>query len=425
METKLFADGDGTETNPYQIKTAEQLQNLNSVPSQNKHYVLINNIDLTKYLSEDGNDNGQGWIPILHFHGSFDGKGYKISGLWINRPSKHDIGLFLQALEGTVIKNLGVEIDNSKGGVKGNEFVGGLVGLLNGTISNCHVTGNVSGSKIVGGLVGSNGKESTIRDSYTTGNIMGNGDYVGGLIGQNFGTVIGSYATGSVIGGNNNVGGLVGLNASGTISDSYATGNVTGGNCVGGLVASNGSEVPKIGRISNCYATGNISGNQIVGGIVGINSGEISSSYAIGNVSGNNIANIVNTAVGGLAGINTCRITDSYATGSVAGIGGNGRFVGGFIGANMGGKNRNCYTAGKVIGTGDSECFGSLAGVNGEDGTFDNCYCDTQISGISSRAGRTTAEMKTKSTYEGWDFEKIWKINPAENNGYPTLIRKK
>jgi len=388
---KLFAGGDGTEANPYLIETVEQLQNLNSECSQKNYYVLKKDIDLTPYLSENGKgyDNKHGWSPVS-LYGSFDGNGHKIFGLWINRPAKHDIGLFSDALERSEIKNLVVEIDNIKGGVKGNEYVGGLVGMMNGKISNCHIIGNVSGSKIVGGLVGASSKKSKISDSDTTGCIMGNCDHVGGLIGQNHGEVSGCYATGSVMGGNDHVGGLVGANM--------------------------------LGIISNSYATGNVSGNQVVGGLVGINSGKISGNYATGNVSGNNIVNMANTAIGGLVGINAGTITDSYAIGSVTGVGGNGRFVGGLVGANMGGQVSNSYAAGKIIGKGDSESIGSLAGVNGDGGKFDNCYCDTQVSGISSEVGKTTAEMKNQSSYDNsWDFEGTWKINPAENNGYPTL----
>ena len=57
---------------------------------------------------------------------------------------------------------------------------------------------------------------------------------VGGLVGENQGTVRNSYATGSVS-GDRQVGDLVGAN-SGTVSNSYSTGSVTGDEKVGGLV---------------------------------------------------------------------------------------------------------------------------------------------------------------------------------------------
>jgi len=63
-----------------------------------------------------------------------------------------------------------------------------------------------------------------------------------------------------------------------------------------------------------------------------------------------------------------------------------------------------------------------------------NCFWDTQTSGQSSSAagtGKTTAEMKTLSTFTsaGWDFEgeiangtnNYWDLSGSINNGYPYL----
>jgi len=107
---------------------------------------LKNDIDLTSYLSSTGAgyNSGAGWEPIgkgsNRFYGKFNGQNHKVSGLWINRPTETDVGLFGD-ISGEII-NIGVEIDDGKGGVVGGWFVGGLVGDNLGTISN------------VGGLVG-------------------------------------------------------------------------------------------------------------------------------------------------------------------------------------------------------------------------------------------------------------------------------
>jgi len=205
----LFAGGAGTEANPYQISTAEQLQNLNKCLgndvfdlNQYKHYVLKNDINLAPYLS----GAWQGWKPIggvlasnapssERFFGKFDGNGHKVLGLWINRYPYNCIGLFGYISSGAEIKNIGVEIDDSNGGVTGGSSVGGLVGENNGgTISNSYVIGSVAGSSVVGGLVGSNGSlySSTISNSYSTGSVSGSG-MVGGLVGSNGGTISNSY----------------------------------------------------------------------------------------------------------------------------------------------------------------------------------------------------------------------------------------
>jgi len=350
----LFAGGDGTEGNPYQISTPEQLQNLNQCLGEsykNNYYVLDNDIDLTLYLQGAGNNGGEGWKPIGNddsFYGKFNGNDHKVSGLWINRPAANGVGLFQYVRAGAEIRNVGVDIDNGKGGVVGNSG-GGLVGSNGGTISNSYATGNVSGTSSVGGLVG--GNSGTIINSYATGNVSGTEYYVGGLVGYDDGTIVNSYATGNVS-GNNRIGGLVGNNSGGTISSSYATGSVSGNNEVGGLVGSGSA------AIINSYATGNVSGNDNVGGLAG----------------------------GGSGGSGT--IINSYATGNVTGT---GNYVGGL--------------AGSV-------------------GTISNSYYDKETTGRTDTygIGKTTAEMKTQSTYLSWDFQGIWEINPAKNNGYPTLL---
>jgi hypothetical protein len=50
-------------------------------------------------------------------------------------------------------------------------------------------------------------------------------------------------------------------------------------------------------------------------------------------------------------------------------------------------------------------------------------YYDSEIITVNSGTGtaRSTAEMKQKSTYEGWDFDTVWGISSAINDGYPFL----
>jgi len=221
----LFAGGTGTEADPYQISTPEQLQNLNKCLRISRNsYILNNDIDLSPYLQGEGNDGGAGWKPIGTFQNGFNGKlngnGHKVSGLWINRPKEGVVGLFGKVSK--EISNINVEIDYFLGGgVRGSSTVGGLVGYNDGKISNSYVTGNVSGEYGVGGLVGeSNGQ---ISNSYVTGNVWGSA-LVGGLVGYN--------------------------SVKGSIDESHSSGNVLGGHCgcgVGGLVGRN------IGEISNSY----------------------------------------------------------------------------------------------------------------------------------------------------------------------------
>ena len=246
---------------------------------------------------------------------------------------------------------------HAAGDVSGTESAGGLVGGLGivGAVRGSSATGNVYGGSLVGGLVGSTYRPygqppGHIDRSFATGDVSGDGDAIGGLVGDNFFLLTHSYATGSVTGGDNSVGlgGLAGRNLE-KITRSYATGNVTGGqksSNLGGLADSNS------GHIIASYATGGVSGEKWVGGLVGHASGSIAGAYATGDVSGRE-------DVGGLAGTATGSATASYSTGGVAGESN----VGGLFGSAYSFNCRGCYwdlgTSGQVEGVGKGTSEGS------------------------------------------------------------------
>jgi len=336
IKAHAFSGGNGTPDDPYIITSAAELNAVRH--NLTAHFRLGNDVDLTCYLAPGGAGYAKwgaaGWQPIgtwsfsrrceYVFSGEFDGNGYKITGLWIDRSGWNFVGLF-GATENAVIKNLGVEIAIA-GNINGHNHVGGLIGWQSsGSIVNTYVMGNVSGNsewhaggRYVGGLVGKQYSASVIN-SHATGNVSGSSD-VGGLVGyQHSSSIRSSYATGSVSGASNsNVGGLVGYQRSGSIESSYATGNVTG-RIGGGLVGIQGT----LGSITNSYATGNVSGD-IAGGLVGSQYGSITNSYATGN-----IGDFYHSRyIGGLAGSQgRGSIKNSYATGNLV-----GREPGGLVG---------------------------------------------------------------------------------------------
>ena len=236
-------------------------------------HILMNDLDSTTAgyteLASPTADGGKGWQPVVIFHphgptaytgfmGTFDGQGYDISGLFIDRPDEGYVGLFGAVEGGGVIQDISV------------------------------VNLSVIGDYHVGGLVGKN--DGTVINSYSSGNITGR-SRVGGLSGGNTGTVSNSYST-CTVAGEWGVGGLVG-DSEAVVSDSYSTGSVTGKEGVGGLLGGNEFD----STVSNCYSIGNVSGDEYVGGLVGGNSGSVNNSYSSGNVIGD-----VN--VGGLLGEN-------------------------------------------------------------------------------------------------------------------------
>jgi len=211
--------------------------------------------------------------------------------------------------------------------------------------------------------------------------LTGGTSYIGGLVGTNEGTISNSSASGSV-GGRDEIGGLVGLNK-GTIADSSAAVTVTG--------------------------TGY---NE--GGLVGTNNGTISASYATGSVNGGSSSNTVGGLVG--ANANTGKIENSYATGSVSG---------GAPGGGLAGDTRGTITNSYAIGRVNTAVIkGGLVGDKYSTSNISNGFYDKNTTGQSDTGkgvGKTTAEMKTQSTYTGWDFTAVWGIEASRNNGYPYL----
>ena len=213
-----FSGGDGSAQNPYVIKTVDELQAIKT--NLNAYYILGDNIDATATKNWVG-----GFEPIGgDFTGSFDGRGFKIFNLYINRPGVDNAPVGLFRTNAGVIKNVGVENENING-----ERAGGLIGTNTGTVTNCYTTGYVTATGAeTGGLVGAN--YGTISKSYSTVLVYGE-QPTGGLIGYNEGTVTNSFSAGAVyrVGDAGFVGGFIGISGSGTVSKSYSSGYVGNG----------------------------------------------------------------------------------------------------------------------------------------------------------------------------------------------------
>lgn len=178
-----FEAGNGTETDPYIIATAAQLDEVRNFPSA--CFELSKDIDLSSYL----NPNSSGWTPIENFTGIFDGKKHTIKGLWISLSSISNVGLFAN-IQGysdnkrASVSNLFVNI--SKKGITGGSRVGGICGNLSyGNIENCMVTGDISGYQYVGGIVGDDNGKSSVSQCASSGNIIAIDGNVGGIAGNN------------------------------------------------------------------------------------------------------------------------------------------------------------------------------------------------------------------------------------------------
>ena len=233
-------------------------------------------------------------------------------------------------------------------------------------------------------------------------------NYVGVIAGSNRGTVT-HCQTGGSVEGNYRVGGFMGQNAGGSVSRSKSTTTTSGNSYVGGALGFSS------GRIYHLLATGSVSGYSETGGLIGYLGGAIYYCSAMGGISSNGIY------IGGLVGYNHGNIRNCHAGGSTTGD----SYVGGMIGYNyryygMGGLVDRSHSTGRVKGRSG---VGGMIGVD-YGGAVSRSFWDKQASGQSSSdrgIGKTTTEMKTKSTFTsaGWDFKDIWWIN--ETNTYPQL----
>lgn len=241
-----------------------------------------------------------------------------------------DITHVIMKNEGEVHGNASIEgstEENGTGGiigVNGYKADGTGANISNSSLMN-RVNGNVSGVANVGGIIGINyGIITGGRDNnnnyykyqiYNNGTIQAGsydevngtitafaGENIGGLLGNNSGTLTAGYNTGVVDAGqSSNVGGIAGTN-SGTLDQVFNSvvtvtknetdatdadgrklynytytdgGAISGDSNVGGIVGSNTAE----GQLSNAYSTTAVEGNSNVANIVGSNAGQVSNIY--------------------------------------------------------------------------------------------------------------------------------------------------
>lgn len=269
----------------------------------------------------------------------------------------------------------------ASGVVTGTDSVGGLIGENDGTLASSHFDlGTVKGINIVGGLVGYN--QGTVNGaSYTKQNVTGTGNAVGGLVGQNAGTVGGdAYANGAVS-GVDMVGGLIGLNSAGTVAGvSAAVGSVQGHDQVGGLIGSLTG-----GTVTKTTAAGAVSGNSQVGGFVGNNSAVLSGNLNL--LSGNTTTSSVTATggqVGGFAGANSGTLTDISSSVNIN-IGTAVQDVGGIVGLNTGTLQNS--SAGNTVQAGSATNVGGAVGRNDIGGTVTKTYATNSVTGQTATGG--------------------------------------
>lgn len=471
LQMPVFAsNGNGTAESPYLVRTAEDLQKISD--NLSAHYMLANDIDLS----------GIGFEPIGNeadgaFKGTFDGNGYTINNLTIEKEGYKYIG-FIGCLEGT-IKN--INFNNAKIDGQSSRYVGNAVGYVceNAVIDNCKVlSGNVTGSYIMmdfslGGIAGySNGAISNSHNNAKVECIDEHDNtYTGGIVGYNDGNINECTNNGSIT-ATFKVGGISGYNEKyisrcvnngtvlSTLNCSY---NNQGDNndiylYSGGIAGCNNQ------NISNCTNNGlvlsslvysfykyayndHVHGIACSGGISGLNTNEIRLCLNTGTISSNSNtthtgANCYSTSkslAGGIAGI--CgklgyygsiethgKIYDCINNGNIKPVVDRKKTTGNYCNAygggitGEGGYIYNCNNISDVIlySTGNS-CGGGIIGLNS--GNAYNCINNGNITHMgTSTATNTTSYYIAAYSYNIYIKED--QINISQNTTAPIPIEK-
>ena len=251
-------------------------ENLNDRDALSYNYVLKNDIDASGLVNAAYNTIGRG---NKAFTGIFDGNGHTIVGLQAKG------GLFGELGSGAVVKNINI-VSSVFTGKEDGASVGAVAAENNG-----------------GSISGISGYGNTVK---------GNGGYIGGLVGKNYGGISNSNDQSTVIAGAGTVaGGIAGVNGTnagigGTIDNVQSNSTVTTGVLAENQYASNlggivGKNEYNINNVSAHGVTGKTGNTQTSGGIVGTNEGRISNAYNesiihgsenIGGVAGNNVKQV-------------------------------------------------------------------------------------------------------------------------------------
>lgn len=316
-----------------------------------------------------------------------------------------DMVSYLQAQKYTdAAKALSDELGSSELRVS---VIGGVIGVNgeNQVIDHCASKGTMNGLNAMGGVVGLN--EGIIRDCTLSGS-MGSAtqDYIGGIAGLN----VGSRTAGTIenctteknctVTGRNTVGGIVGYNLSGgRIQNNTSSANVSGAGRVGGIAGENGgvivlSSTPAGKRRVNGSGSG-------VGGVIGVNTATGTLSPASGSVQGDVIAadNRLtvrgSSMVGGIAGINRGTLggtSINCLTNRAAEVRAAAGSAGGVVGAQEGAKAVLRYAKNLGQVTANVGAAGGIVGMNSAGSTVESCIGNGSVTSNDGYAGGVASE---------------------------------
>lgn len=341
----------------------------------------------------------------------------------------------------TNCKNTANFIRNDRSGA----CIGGIVGIVGAkktsgsiVIDNCINAGRiyaegtdtagsiVGGDTTVGGILGCSSSGTTINNCTNTNDLYG--DCSGGIGGSGY-FIINNCKNQGSISGSIDVGGIVGYLSSGSISESSNTGKITGccyknnklysnyASYVGGIMG----VTPNGASVSNCYNTGAVSGGNYSGGIAG-KVQYVYRSYNTASVTSNNYAGGITASLYSSYGY----VTNSFNTGKIS-----GKYAAGILAELSNGMVEKSYNVGTVSKNSTAGYMGAIIAYQ-TGGTVTDCYyldnvtngvgfTDYSVSSAPDTVKLTQANMKQKSSFEGFNFTEVWAIEGNADYPYPEL----
>ena len=286
-------------------------------------------------------------------------------------------------------------------------IVGGIVGVngKNHVIDRCASRGTMNGLDAMGGVVGLN--EGRIKDCTLSGS-MGSAtqDYIGGIAGLNVGGRTAGTLENCTAGknctvtGRTAVGGIVGFNLSGgRVQNCTGSANVSGAGRVGGIAGENGGEIVLSGAKAGARrVTGTGSG---VGGVIGVNTADGTLRAADDSAQGDVIAADSEltvrggSKVGGIAGINRGTLggaSGSCLTSQAAEVRAESGLAGGLAGAQEGAAARLRFAKNLGRVTANTGAAGGIVGISSAGSTVEHCYGNGSVASSDGYAGGIAGE---------------------------------
>ena len=460
MKRTIFAAGDGSNENPYEIVNEAQFNGIRDYPEAS--YILLNDLDFSSFGK---------WTPIgneaIPFSGNLDGKGHKIANLKLTNGDRlngifgtvivqnsqeikdttfenitnngtaneeREVGIVVAHMEvrnngsmnfsniniiGSTLQNKGAEWTNDFGGFIANCTLSGNGKLL---FDNCVFDGSIyalvgfwskhvySGG-FIGNMIMNNNSSLTFNNCTEKGTIRSlhsTSAYTGGFIGN-------------CLGDNDNTASLIMYNCR---SDGYIHSETWYGYCsagsggiIGGLSNIYNTNFEKVSHNNNLFSEARTTGTGGIFGSVAFNNGNntlnLKNCYHVGQletvgVNGDTLAGgCIGRLEGGGKGI--INIENCYFSGSMDAVL-RGGILGAFLNSSISANIKNSYFDYELMGLKDTDICGSS--------TFYNPNKD--LIHITDSYGLKTFDLRNRDSYHNWDFENVWGI--SSDGGLPYLI---